>query len=102
MVDDEDAPPAVPAWEPSELAKRIAAGHAGLMHFEDVSVDDLARLVQDVFDFGQMKQYGRRRLYWDRHWMAVIVSPADRDGGTVFQTDREYVANWGDAEEVMQ
>jgi hypothetical protein len=98
---EDDAPPAVPEWEPGELAKRIASGHAGSVHFPDVSADGLARTIQGVMDKGRVKQHGERLLYWDQvSGLAVLVNPADPDGGTAFVTDERYVLDWGDPEGV--
>jgi len=100
VPEDEDAPPAVPEWEPSELAQRIAAGHAGSVHFADLSSDELARTIQLTMDAGRMKRHRDRTLYWDPDKaLAVLVNPSDPDGGTAFPSDQRYFSRWGDAEE---
>jgi hypothetical protein len=45
VPDEEDAPATVPEWKPSELAMRIALGHAHGEHVPGVEPDDLARIV---------------------------------------------------------
>ena len=98
--DEDDAPPAVPQWQPSELARRIAAGHAGSAHFIDISGDELAAMIQATIDMGHAKRQGNRRLYWHPDTgLAVLVNPRDPDGGTALPTDREYFAEWGDVSE---
>jgi hypothetical protein len=91
----EDAPPAVPAWEPGELAWRIARGHAR-WHFHDMQIEDLAREVQRVMDTGESKRYRQRELFWDTvSGIAVLVNPFDGDGGTAFPSDQRYFDQWG-------
>ncbi len=73
--DPQDAPPAVPEWEPGETAVRIASGHAGLVHFWSLTTEELARTVQIVLDTGRVKRRGGRALYWDPESdVAVIVT----------------------------
>jgi len=97
--DDEearDAPPAVPNWEPSELARQIANGHARSEHFGEPETVDLARLIQNAIDRGERKTSHGRTMYWDElEGIIVIVNPVDPDGGTAFRSDREYFEDWG-------
>ena len=98
MADDEDdAPPAVPEWEPSELAKRIASGHAHLDHFPDLDSAGLARLIQDALDRGERKEFEGRTIYWDEAAaIVVIINPRAEDGGTAMPSDRRYFERWGE------
>ncbi len=93
--EDDDAPPAIPEWEPSDLAKRMGAGHAA-EHFPGLGLDALARAIQTAIDTGEVAEFFDRRLYWDRvNQIAVIVSPRDHDGGTAFPSDETYFEKWG-------
>jgi hypothetical protein len=95
-VDDEDAPPAIADRAPSDVAKRIAYGHARSEHFADREPDDLAQLIQDIIDRGESVSYGARTMYWDdQEQVVVIVNPRDPDGGTAFPSYREFFDDWG-------
>ena len=92
----EDAPPAIPDWEPSEIAKQIANGHAARVHFANSEVEEVALLVHRVIRDGMSKTFGVRTLYWDpESAVAVIVNPRDQDGGTAFPSNAEYFEDWG-------
>ena len=96
MADEDDAPPAIPLREPSELAQRIASGHAHDEHFPDLDVDELAMMVQETIDLGESRPRGWRRMYWSSDLgMIVIVNPRDPDGGTAFPSDESYFRVWG-------
>ena len=99
-ADDDEAPPAVRQWEPSDLAKRIASGHAGSVHFAHVSQPELAAMIQLVIDTGRAKRHRDRSLYWHPDsGLAVLLNPRDPDGGTAFPSDAEYFGRWSYAEE---
>jgi hypothetical protein len=97
VVSDDDAPPAIPHRAPSEIAKRIAAGHAQREHFPELDVGELAQLIQNALDRGLRKEYGGRVMYWDEEEsLIVIVSPLDADGGSAFRSIRSYFDRWGE------
>ncbi|MDP9238616.1 MAG: hypothetical protein M3P30_14680 [Chloroflexota bacterium] len=98
--DEDDAPPAIPEWDASGLARQIAAGHGDTEHFEQMPARELAAMIQHVMDEGRRKHYRRRSLYWDAELaIAVLVNPRDEDGGSVFHSSEAYFAEWGYPEE---